>query len=118
MRNDFEQSHHRQVFDALPRLATGGDHAGAGDAGEASLREALAQGFDELRAKVIPGLLSSDKDDEHRSEPYLTIPTRSRRGVESLRKATSGCSSGWFCARCSICSVASISFSCERYRMR
>ena len=142
MREDLDQAHDRQALDALPRFAARLDHPRAGDAGKARLRKARTQCVNQPRAKVVARDLTGDKDKErprntgrwgltgrrHRlrlflarrrglipdNAAHLTIPTRSRRGVVSLRKATKASISGCSAASFASSSVASASLSLER----
>ena len=122
VRQDLEQPHHGEIFGALPGLAAGGDHARPGDAGEPRARQARAQRFDQVRAELVAGGFAGDENDEQGCRPLgtaqRTIPTRSRRGVESLRNVDERRQLRLRRPRAaSSCSVASCSFSSERYRI-
>ena len=63
VRQDLEQSHHGELFRALPRLATRGDHARPGDAGEPCAGQARTQRFDQVRAEVVARGFAGDEND-------------------------------------------------------
>ena len=67
MRQDLEQTHHGEIFGALPGLAARGNHARPCDACEPRARQASAQRFDQVCAEIVARGFAGDENDERAS---------------------------------------------------